>query len=195
MRELVQRLSDDLVPGREREDDLTDRDYHAGMLRWREEHLISTAARRLKGGIDDGLEPFVVFNAAQDHVLETARAHVDRFVHESFIAAIERCEDADHRRVLDLLCDLYALSTIERERAWFQEHGRISSTRSKAIIRTVNELCGQVRPLAFELVDAFGIPDAVLAAPIGLPGGEASRTSATAVDDPDANVGDLLGAG
>ena len=26
------------------------------------------------------------------------------------------------------------------------------------------------------LVDAFGIPDEVLAAPIGLPGGEASRT-------------------
>jgi hypothetical protein len=31
-------------------------------------------------------------------------------------------------------------------------------------------------------VDAFGIPDRVLAAPIGLPGGEASRTSATEFD-------------
>lgn len=195
VRELVQRLTDDLVPGSEREEDLTDRDYHVGMLRWREEHLISTAARRLKAGIDDGLDPFVVFNAAQDHVLETARAHVDRFVLESFTRGIEACEDDAHRRVLDLLCDLYALGTMERERAWFQEHGRISSTRAKAIIRAVNDLCGRVRPHAFDLVDAFGIPDAVLAAPIGLPGGEASRTSARRIDDPDAAIGDLLGRG
>ena len=193
VRELVQRLSDDLVPGREREGDLGDREYHLGLFRWREEHLISTAARRLKRGIDDGLDPFVVFNAAQDHVLETARAHVDRIVLESFAAAIERCEDRDHATLLERVCDLYSLSVIERERAWYQEHGRISSTRAKAVIRAVNDRCEEVRPFAFDLVDAFGIPDAVLAAPIGQPGGEASRTAAMPIDDPDASVRDLLG--
>jgi hypothetical protein len=40
-----------------------------------------------------------------------------------------------------------------------------------------------MRPHAEELVDAFGIPDQVLAAPIGLPGGEASRTSMAAIDE------------
>jgi acyl-CoA oxidase len=68
------------------------------------------------------------------------------------------------------------LSVIEDDRGWFQEHGRISSTRAKGVIRAVNQLCAELRPDAEELVDAFGIPDAVLAAPIGLPGGEASRT-------------------
>ena len=103
-------------------------------------------------------------------------------------AGIERCDDPSHKQLLERVCDLYALATIERERAWYQEHGRISSTRSKAIIRAVNELCGEVRPYAFDLVDAFGIPDVVLAAPIGLPGGEASRTSAMTIDDPEADV-------
>ena len=62
----------------------------------------------------------------------------------------------------------------------------------KTAYAEANELCGDIRPYAFDLVDAFGIPDPVLAAPIGLPGGEASRTSAMTIDDPDKNVRDLL---
>ena len=181
-RELIQRLTDDLVPGREREEDLLDREYHLGLFRWREEHVLSGAARRLKRGIDDGSDPFDVFNEAQDHVLAIAVAHVHRELLESFCAAIERCEDPELRGVLAKLCDLYALAEIERDRGWFQEHGRISSTRSKMVTRAMNSLCADLRPLAEELVDAFGIPDEVLAAPIGLPGGEASRSSMAKLD-------------
>jgi acyl-CoA oxidase len=176
-REIIQRLTDDLVPGREREEDLVDREYHLGLFRWREEHVLSGAARRLKRGIDDGGDPFAVFNDCQDHVLATAEAHVHREVLEAFVRAVERSEDADLVAILERLCDLYALGEIERDRAWFQEHGRISSTRAKAVTRSVNGLCAGLRDHAEALVDAFGIPDQVLAAPIGLPGGEASRTS------------------
>lgn len=68
--------------------------------------------------------------------------------------------------MLDRLCALYALSTIERDRGWFLEHGRISAPRSKAIPRAVNRLCGEVRPDAALLVEAFGIPENLIAAPI-----------------------------
>ena len=75
--------------------------------------------------------------------------------------------EGDHRVALDLLCDLHALSTIERDRAWFMEHGRLPPPRSKAITREVNELCRRIRPLAVDLVDAFGVPagDAPLSGP------------------------------
>jgi acyl-CoA oxidase len=105
---------------------------------------------------------------------------------------IERTEDDDLRTVLDRLCDLYAMGELERERAWFQEHGRISSTRAKMITRAVNDLCAELRPHAEDLVDAFGIPDEVLAAPIGLPGGEASRTASVALGDELPNVREVL---
>ena len=59
--------------------------------------------------------------------------------------------------------------------------------------RAVNEICAELRPRAAELVDAFGIPDKVLAAPIGLPGGEASRTSAAEIGDELPNVRMVLG--
>jgi acyl-CoA oxidase len=191
-REIIQRLTDDLVPGREREEDLLDRDYHLGLFRWREEHILSAAARRLKRGIDGGDDPFEVFNDCQDHVLATARAHAEREILEAFVAATEACEDAGLADILRRVCDLHALAEIERDRAWFQEHGRISSTRAKAVTRQVNILCGELRVHAAELVDAFGIPDALLAAPIGLPGGEASRAAAAEIGDELPNVRMLL---
>ena len=168
VRELVQRLTDDLVPGREDEHDLLDRDYQLGLLQWREEHMLSGVARRLKRGIDAGQDPFDVFNECQDHVIATAYAHVERDILESFARAVEACGDDQLRPVLDRVCNLHALATIEADRAWFQEHGRISSTRAKAVTRAVNALCDEIRPDALALVDGFGIPDALLRAPIGL---------------------------
>jgi acyl-CoA oxidase len=193
-REIVQRLTDDLVPARERDEDLLDRDYHLGLFHWREEHMLSGLARRLKRGIDSGDDPFAVFNDCQDHLLATARAHVEREVLESFVAALERCEDPAMAGLLERVCDLYALARIEHERAWYQEHGRISSTRAKALTRSVNGLCAALREHAEGLVDAFGIPDPVLAAPIGLPGGEASRSSAAELDGELPDMAALAGA-
>jgi acyl-CoA oxidase len=63
---------------------------------------------------------------------------------------------------LNLLCDLHALATIEADRAWFMEHGRLTSSRSKAISREINALCRKLRPLARDLVDAFGVPEEML---------------------------------
>ena len=190
-REILQRLTDDLVPARERDEDLLDRDYHLSLFRWREDHILAGAARRLRRGMDDDSDQFAVFNDCQDHVLAAARAHVQREILESFCRAVERA-DGDLRDVLAVLCDLYALAEVERDRAWFQEHGRISSTRAKMVTRRVNELCAAVRPQAEELVDAFGIPDQVLAAPIGLPGGGASRSGMADIGDEMPNVAEIL---
>ena len=192
-RELIQRLTDDLVPGREREEDLLDRQYHLALFRWREDHVVSGVARRLRRGIGgDGSDPFAAFNDCQDHLLAAARAHAHREILESFNAAIERCELPGLRPMLEALCNLYALAEIEGDRAWFQEHGRISSTRAKLVTRAVNVLCATLRPHAVDLVDAFGIPDQVLAAPIGLPGGEASRTGMADLGDELPEIGEIL---
>src|ERR671936_1743062 len=55
-RELIQRLTDDLVPTRERDADLRARDYKLGLFRWREDHVLAGAARRLRRGMGDGAE-------------------------------------------------------------------------------------------------------------------------------------------
>jgi acyl-CoA oxidase len=64
--------------------------------------------------------------------------------------------------VLDKLCSLYALSRIEAERGWYQEHGKLTGARSKTVIKIVNALLAELRPHAGELVDAFGVPESCL---------------------------------
>jgi acyl-CoA oxidase len=172
LRAVVERLRD-AVPNRNDSADpdagLRDDSYHCGMLRFREEHMLAGVARRLKRGIDDGVEPFEAFNRCQDHVIAAGRAHVDRVVLEAFLAAVQAAPQGWVRDRLKELYDLHALSTLEAERAWYIEHGRLSGARSKAITALVNELCGVVRPHAGELVDAFGVPGAAVEVPMVVP--------------------------
>jgi acyl-CoA oxidase len=163
VREVLGRITDDL-PFVGDDEDLRDRDFQIRLFRWREEHMQNAAARRLQSGISGGGDPFDVLVDAQDHVVDVARVHTERIVLESFAAAIETCEDEQVRALLDRLCDLYALWHVEQDRGWFQEHGRLSSTASKAVRKEVNALCAELRDDAALLVDAYGVPDAQLPA-------------------------------
>ncbi|MGN6132000.1 MAG: acyl-CoA dehydrogenase family protein [Nocardioidaceae bacterium] len=143
---------------------LLDSDYHLEMLAWREEHTLASVARRLKRGMDSDKDPAEVFSLCQDHVIAAAWANGERIVLEAFLDKLESLEDGPNKNALKLLCDLYALSCIEADRGWFLEHGRLSTARSKAVTRMVNELCRQLRPIAGELVDGFAVPPAMLRA-------------------------------
>jgi acyl-CoA oxidase len=158
-RGLIARLVD-AVPGREDEVPLLDRGWQLKVLEDREKHLLESAIRRLRrGAATPDARPFDVFNDVQDHVLRTAQAHIDRIVLEAFVAGIERTTDVDARALLERVCDLYALTTIEADRAWFLEHGRLTPNRSKALTTTVNALLKDLRPHMVTLVDAFAIPE------------------------------------
>ncbi|GAA1550889.1 acyl-CoA dehydrogenase [Kribbella hippodromi] len=171
LRPLIERLRD-VVPNRSDTSDpdagLRDDAYHSGLLRYREEHMLSGVARRLKAGIDAGDDPFDVFNRCQDHVIAAGRAHVDRVVLEAFQSAVRDAPEEVQPSLHDLY-DLHALTTIEAERAWYLEHGRLSPGRSKAITALVNELCAIVRPVAVDLVDAFGVPGSAVDVPMVVP--------------------------
>ncbi|HEY8301661.1 MAG TPA: acyl-CoA dehydrogenase [Jatrophihabitans sp.] len=157
-RRLVQRLLD---AGRDEEASLLDRSWQLSMFSYRERHLLETLARRLRKAADSD-DPFAVFNAAQDHLLAAARAHVDLVLLQAFADAVDAHPEAE--AVLAPVCDLFALTTIEAERGWFQEHGHLTATRAKAVIAEVNRLCAQLRPSAQLLVDAFAIPGQMIAA-------------------------------
>ncbi|MDT0429902.1 acyl-CoA dehydrogenase family protein [Streptomyces salyersiae] len=164
---LLERVRD-LLPGGDEWDQeagLLDSEYQLAMLRHREEHMLAGVARRLKRGVDQKGNPGVVFSQVQDHVIAVAHAHVERLVLEAFVEKVRALPDGGNKIALGLLCDLFALSTIEADRAWFMEHGRLTVQRSKAISREVNDLCRKVRPLAVDLVDAWGIPSEMLRAP------------------------------
>ncbi|MFF4172345.1 acyl-CoA dehydrogenase [Streptomyces sp. NPDC001744] len=164
---LLERVRD-LLPGGDawdQEAGLLDPEYQLAMVRYREEHMLAGVARRLKRGIDREGTPGAVFSQVQDHVIALARAHVERLLLEAFTDKVRALPEGGAKAALTLLRDLFALSTIEADRAWFMEHGRLTVQRSKAISREVNDLCREVRPLAVDLVDAWGVPPEMLRAP------------------------------
>ena len=162
LRQLVERLAD-AVPGRDDDAGLFDTDYLLEMFQWREDHVLSGLVRRLRGRIEDDVDPYEAFLDCQDHVVAAAETHMERAVVESFARGVERVRDDEIREVLERLLELHALAEVEDDRGWFQEHGRLSGERSKAVVRGVNQLVTEIRPHALDLVGAFAIPDEVLA--------------------------------
>ncbi|GAA2743295.1 acyl-CoA dehydrogenase [Terrabacter aerolatus] len=160
-RGIIQRLVD-AAPGREEDVTFGIRGTQLRLLREREEHLVEGLARRLRRATAPGADAFAVFNASQDHLVDAATAHVERMLAETFAASVEACADESARGVLARVCDLYALSTIERHKAWYLEHDRLSPARAKALTALVNDVCTELRPHATTLVEAFGIPEGLL---------------------------------
>lgn len=114
------------------------------------------------------------FNEQQHALIETARAHVDLLLWEAFTAGLDTVEDAGTRRVLRWLRDVYGLTVIERNLAWYLMHGRISAGRARTVTSYVDRLLARLRPHAQDLVDAFGYGPAHVRAEIAS-GAEAER--------------------
>ena len=146
--------------------ELLDRAHQRRLFVAREEHLLASAAQRMRKALAPGADQFAVFNDAQDHLIAAARAYVDRVVLDAFAAAVEKVSDPGVRALLDRLRHLHALTRLEAERAWFVEHGYLTAARTKAVTTEVNRLCGALRPHARTLVDGFGIPEQWLEAPM-----------------------------
>ena len=149
--------------------DLRDAGNQLAVLRFREERLLHAAGarlRRLTAGKRNSVQ--TAFTLIQNDLLALAHAHVERIVWERFTAGIAACPDRGLVPILTRLRDLFALSHLEKNRAWLFEHAGLSRAASRQITRRVDELCAEVRREAVALVDAFGIPPECLAAPIAL---------------------------
>jgi acyl-CoA oxidase len=161
--QLIQRLID-ARPG-SGDPDFLDLGTQLSMFEDREEHVIETAARRLRRAADaDDDEAFKIFNNAQDHVIRCARVHIDRVVLEAFTAGIGRCEDEEAQELLRDVCSLYALSTIEDDLAWFMGHKRLTDQRAKVVTAEVNGMLEKLRPHLLTLVEGLGVPEKAWAA-------------------------------
>jgi acyl-CoA oxidase len=145
---------------------LLDEEFHLQAFVHREKTILASAARRIKKLVDGGLEPYDAFNVVQHQMIDVAQAYLERVVLEQFQLAIKAVEDIKSKEILIKLNHLYALSQIEKNKAWYLEDGYMEAVKTKAIRKMVNQLCWDIRPDAVSLVNAFDIPESCLAAPI-----------------------------
>jgi acyl-CoA oxidase len=150
------------------EEHLLDNEFHLNAFRFRERAILTSAAKRLKRHIETGMDSFDAFNVVQHHLVEVGKAYVERIVLEKFQAKVESITDESSKSILAKLCQLFALHQIDLNKGWYLENGYLEGVKTKAIRKMVNQLCWDIRQDAVPLVDAFQIPDSLLAAPIAV---------------------------
>ena len=138
--------------------DVTSRAWHIEMFEDREKHTVEGLAKRMRAAAK-AEDSFAAVNACQQHMLAAAKAHTDRVVLEAFIEGIDETSDPYIASILNKVCDLYALATIEENRGWYMEHERFDGTRSKAVTEAVDALCLDLRGKALELVEGLGVEE------------------------------------
>lgn len=150
------------------EDHLLDPGVQLQAFKYRERDILTSAARRLKRHIDSGMDSFDAFNVCQHHLVQVGFAYIERIILEQFILQVENTKDKGCKKALKKLCDLFALSQIDKNKGWYLEQGYMEGVKTKAIRKMINQLCWEIRQDAVPLTDAFAIPDKCLAAPIAV---------------------------
>lgn len=141
-------------------------EFQLNAFEYRANDLLRSAAQRLQARLQNDMPAFEAFNEVQDHLMVLAHAHIERVVFEQFHETVESVDDEGIREKLEALRSLFAMERIYDDVGWYLESGYLAPPKSKAIRDQLNALCDQLRPQAVPLVDAFGIPEDCLGAPI-----------------------------
>ncbi len=150
-------------------DHLNDPRFHHHAFSYRERKTLFALGSRMRNMFRKRITPYDVFLRTQNHMLTLAEAFVERSVLQEFQKVVSDHEGTVEGESLNHLCTLFALSTIERHKGWYLEHDYLEGIKTKAIRRRIDRLCAMVREDALTLIDAFGIPNASLDAPIAMP--------------------------
>lgn len=140
------------------EEHLLDSEFQMEAFTYREEFSLRTLAIRLNKKIKSGVDSYEAFLDTQVHLIDMAKAYIDRVVLEKFISAINDQKDENVKEILEAVKNLYALHTIEKNRGWYLEHDYISGSKSLAINKLASKLCKDLKAESKHLVDAFDIP-------------------------------------
>jgi acyl-CoA oxidase len=89
----------------------------------------------------------------------------ERVVLEEFNSTIAKA-DKSVQGILSQVRDLFAVNVIENDLAWFMMQGLVSTKQGQSIVKQSQNLCKVLGKQSLALVQAFGIPDHLVGAPI-----------------------------
>ena len=124
-------------------------------------------------------EAAAIVNKHQVELLDAARAHADLVRWRAFSSAVDAVADDGTRAVLTDLRDLFGLTVIHDDLAWFLLDGMMSLQRGRTVARDIRRLLWRLRPHALDLVAAFDLQPEHVRAPIAL-GAERERQAEAA---------------
>lgn len=139
---------------------LKDEEGQRALLMDRVQTMVADVGAALKGANKLPVEKgAALFNQHQDELIDAAQAHAELLQWEAFTDALAVVTDPGTKRVLTWLRDLFGLSLIEKNLAWYLMNGRLSMQRARTVGDYINRLLVKIRPHALDLVEAFGYGD------------------------------------
>ena len=143
------------------------------MFRHRASRLVFYALSQLEHAQKEEKLPYAqAWNKHMLPLVHAARAHVELFVLEGFIAQVQLCPDAASTLVLNDLRSLFALTAIENPASpgalGFFEDGYISFAQLEGVRVLVDGLLEKLVPEIIGLGYAWGFSDACLGSALGM---------------------------
>lgn len=152
--------------------------FQVDALQYRAAHMLSSLAMRLRSRVgsasgsksEKAAQFFNAWNEVLPHAIALGQAHMEYFILSQFVVEIEKVKDVSLQRVLYSLRALYGLSCVLNDIEFF--HSISSHTKIRSMRKVHDKLCVEVRQQSIPLVDAWGIPDFLLASPLGTSDGD-----------------------
>lgn len=155
-RRLLQSASD-LGSVRRTAASLRDPDLQLELISSRAQSLVEELSLSLRQASSMSKEDAAALvNSHQAELIDAAKAHVDVILLTAFNNGLKKIEDDETRAVLVRLRDLFALTTIQKQLAWYLMHGHLSFGRARTLDDYIARLLTKIRPHALDLVAAFG---------------------------------------
>jgi len=169
--------------------DLEDVDHIEYLLKARENLQYSALKRKLASAlvytkvgkampsllkpIGDKMQEKGLFNTwmlqEQDLIQSFAKAYADRIVCEAFKETLNGkfgAVDSSLEDVLHKVFHLHLLFTLEKDLATFMKEGLVTPEQASLAMDINRRLCRELAPQSLALIEAFGLPEEMLQAPI-----------------------------
>uniref|UniRef100_A0A4W3HGK1 Acyl-coenzyme A oxidase n=1 Tax=Callorhinchus milii TaxID=7868 RepID=A0A4W3HGK1_CALMI len=134
----------------------------------RAQRLIKNAGFQLQSLLQSGVEQYVAWDSTSILLAQAAIAHCQYTIVNNFVETMSRLQhEPEIQQVLQVLCDLYALSGILANAEEFLHDGYMTGHQLDLVTASQRDLLTCVRKDAVSLVDAFDYSDQQLHSAIG----------------------------
>ena len=145
---------------------LTSHEFIADALRYREKKILISLSDRMRDYLKKRINPYDAFLKCQIHMIDLAKAYVERLAYREFIKTLDTLPDSAEKVMLDKLAIYFGLNSIFEHKGFYLENDYMNGGKTKAIRRILHKLTQDLRIDVEGLVDAFGIPKESLRAKI-----------------------------
>lgn len=146
--------------------DLSQYNNSLQLMMLREQVLIKELGTTLQQKMAKGSTLFDVWMKEESDLIQgLARAHGERICMEQFVKQVES-QSGPVKSLLCKLCCLYGLTCIENVLAWYMSNRLVPLENGIAVPKAIRSLCTELSPVAMGIVDALGVPEPLLFAPI-----------------------------